>query len=71
MLSKKRNGRAVVVAATVEVLCPECGAEQPCVDNGSDLWPIEELREADGRKFECVSCDNKFQLMVDHKVNLP
>lgn len=64
---------AVIVAATVEVQCPACGAEQPSPGTGSDLWPVEELRwRADSKPdFDCVSCDHKFKLILNHKVNLP
>ena len=62
---------AVIVACTVEVQCPACGEPQPAPYNGSEYWEVDELVAAAGKKLTCVSCDNKFTINVEHKVNLP
>jgi hypothetical protein len=51
-----RRGTCQVLAETLAVLCPHCGAEQPAPENGSDLWTPDELFKHQGKR-ECVSCD--------------
>lgn len=75
--------RAQLVAEAVVVLCPECGEAQPNQD-GSEMWTLEDFKRRDERlatgprggalkqprssSFTCVSCDVRFLLTGDTKV---
>jgi hypothetical protein len=56
-----------VDCATVEVLCPHCSEPQPCIDDGSHLWPVDTLYryvKAIGESVhKCVSCDEPLRFV--------
>lgn len=60
---------AIIVAATVEVLCPHCGESQPNPDNGAFAWTPDEVTMKQGRR-ECVSCDFAFTLHAQSRVSV-
>ncbi len=61
-MSPRALRSAAIVAETVAVLCPHCGAEQPSPYNGGDCWTPAEVRKAAGPRA-CVSCDERFRLV--------
>jgi hypothetical protein len=63
MKPRKMRGTCQVLAESLAVLCPFCGAEQPAPSNGSDLWTPDELRAHQGPR-ECVSCDEKITVTL-------
>lgn len=69
-MAKVKRRLAILSASTVEVLCPECSAQQPAPDNGSDMWTPEQIRAASARKWACVSCDAPLLLTTQNRVGL-
>lgn len=47
---------AQVFAASLEIVCPECGGAQPNPDDGSLQWSAEQLSKNQGVRA-CVECD--------------
>jgi hypothetical protein len=61
---------AQMVAVSVVVLCPHCGAEQPAPDNGSDMWLPHQIRALTGEKKPCSACDEPITFSVQTRLNL-
>lgn len=75
MVARARKRLAVVDAATVNVVCPHCGAAQDG-PSGSQLWTIDELREMCTPAmaelgWKCQSCDAPMILHVPSRVGVP
>lgn len=58
---------AVLVAAAVEVQCPECGEPQPNPDDGSFLWSHFLVAQAIGTRT-CTACDQPLRVTTSNKV---
>ncbi len=72
-MAPRPRGRArnvVLVAVTIEVQCPYCGAAQPA-PGGSEFCEPSEARElCDGGVASCVSCDEPIRMTWHDKVQV-
>jgi hypothetical protein len=64
--------QARIVAFTVEVCCPDCGAAQPNPDNGAFPWTLDEVRAESLKQpvRTCVECDEQFKLLPQSRVSI-
>lgn len=71
-MTRARFALAQIVAATLHVLCPKCGEPQPSPDNGADTWLIDQVfvEASAGTEKVCVSCDAKFRMTFEAKVQV-
>lgn len=58
--------KAQLIATSVAVLCPNCGAEQPSRD-GSDIWIEEDFKALSGKRI-CVGCETTLIIGAEPKV---
>lgn len=59
----------VLVAVTLEVLCPHCGVAQPGPD-GSETVDVATAKElCTGERVLCVACDEPVRLLWNDKVS--
>lgn len=65
--SSRSIKRAQLVADAVAVLCPFCAEPQPNKQDGSEQWTVENFRLLQG-SWTCVSCDERFMVSCDTKV---
>lgn len=63
----KRN--AIIVAAQLEVHCPNCGDPQPNPHDESHLWLPSQVEQFSGAKT-CNACDEPFTLSVQARVSV-
>ncbi len=58
----------ILVATTLEVRCPHCGAAQPAED-GSEVMDVGEAKKlCSGNRTQCVACDEPIRLSWHDKV---
>lgn len=70
-MAKKRTGRVrttLVVAVSVNVLCPYCGEPQPSRD-GSEQWMDADFGDEPPLLRECVSCDKPMRVFQQSRVS--
>lgn len=63
---------ALIAAASLEVVCRDCGECQPNqqpASDGSTIWTIEQVAKAsaDGLVLTCVACDEPIKVMAQSK----
>ncbi len=73
---------AMIAAASLEIVCRDCGE---CIVNdvmdtdgvfinskadGSTIWTIEQVQKASGRKIVCPSCDEPMKIIMDSKAHV-
>lgn len=58
----------MLIAVSLEILCPHCGEPQPDPEIGSHIWTIDQLRAANEQKRECVSCEQSFVIFSATKI---
>lgn len=61
---------ALIVAETVNVICPHCQEPQPNPDNGADNWSAAEIRKRaeNTDPIMCVSCDAPMRVRMTNRV---
>jgi hypothetical protein len=64
-----RARNAIIAAAALEVLCPECGGAQPNPDDGSHMWSADQVRASAGKRT-CTECDEPFVLHAQSKAQV-
>lgn len=58
----------VLVAITLEVRCPHCGAAQPAPDGSETVDVLTAKELCSGDRVLCVVCDEPIRLMWRDKV---
>lgn len=67
-MSRAKN--VVIVASSVEVQCPHCGASQPSPSGSEFCEPYEAKAMCNGEVRECVSCDEPIRMTWHDKAQV-